>query len=81
MYCKEDKDEESGCIWEVNDVYGYWFGFQRIGKRMKDLAAVWNRDLLSKVLIFFTLVLFSMNLISWSLIDGDFGFQPRDLVY
>ena len=77
MYCKEDKDDESDCIWEENDVYGYWFGFQRIGKRMKDLAAVWNRDLFS---VFFTLVLSSMNLISCSLIDTNFGFGPWDLV-
>ena len=64
----------------LNDVCAYWFRFQRIGKRMKDLAVVWSWDLLSEVLIFFTLVFFSINLIAWSLIDGDFGFRTRDLV-
>ena len=64
----------------VNDVCGYWSGFQRIGKRMKDLAVVLSRGLLSEVLLFFTLVLFSINRIAWSLSDGDFGFWPRDLV-
>ena len=61
------------CLWLL-----VWI--QRIAKRMKDLAAVWNRDLLSEVLIFFTLVLSSMNLISCSLIDTNFGFGPLDLV-
>ena len=39
---------------------------------MKDLAAVWTKGVFSEVLIIFTLVLFSINLILWSLIiDSD----------
>ena len=59
----------------VNIVCGYWFGIEW----MKDLVAVWSMSLLSYVLFIFALVLFSINLIVWSLIDNDLGFGPSDI--
>ena len=58
----------------VNVVCGYWFEIERIEEMYERFGCSLEQGLLSEVLFIFASILFSINLIVWSLIDNDLGF-------